>query len=101
MKATKVFGFVFSIVGFVGCAYQAPVFQDTGGKEEAHEIPCSNGKGGFYTISHRCHRPDPQGKVNAENGIYNCCVDGYSCGEDDFFPSQEHVCRWRGNNGTY
>jgi hypothetical protein len=95
MKAFKTVIAVIPMM-MLACAYQHPVFQATGDHEEAHEIDCANGHGGYVLGWHRCHRPDPQGKSNADNGNYNCCADGYSCGEDDFVPSTDHVCRWRG-----
>jgi hypothetical protein len=83
------------IVG--GCHPLTPVFQDTGDHEEAPEIPCANHEGtGYVTGWHRCHQKDPQNNPASENGLYNCCGDGYSCGEDDFVPSKTHICRWRG-----
>jgi len=97
MKAFKTVIAAMIPMFMLACAHQAPVFQDTGDHEEAPEIPCANHTNtGYITNWHRCHRPDPEGKIG-ENGTYNCCYDGFSCGEDDFMPSKTHICRWRGN----
>jgi hypothetical protein len=96
MKASKLILVALFPTFVLACAYQHPVFQDTGDREEAPEIPCANHMNTGYVVGwHRCHQKDPQGKMG-ENGAYNCCGDGFSCGEDDFMPSKTHICRWRG-----
>jgi hypothetical protein len=96
-KAIKTILSVIIPVCMLACASQShPVFNSAGDREEAPEIPCANAKQtGFVVGWHRCHQKDPQGKIG-ENGEYNCCADGYACGEDEFMPRHEHICVWRG-----